>query len=194
MRRRAYSDHRWARSTAHSKTLHISGNSPDTFSTVMLPYLRRRNGPANSTSSWRPISTPYQQGSFCGRKPLAPDLRRARVLAVCMARRAPFAVQFSGGVGRDLVSEADLAVTVSPQLAAAMAAEYGREFITVPNCASLDDARGVASSARSPHGRPGTIWYFYFGAVRGRPRNRSPGHGMAKSRSEGAVGAARTRR
>ena len=50
---------------------------------------------------------------------------------------------FWAAFGRDLVSEADLAVTVSPQLAAAMAAEYGREFITVPNCASLDDARGV---------------------------------------------------
>lgn len=47
--------------------------------------------------------------------------------------------EFWNGFGRPLVQAADLAVTVSPPLAAAMAAEYGREFGTLPNCASRTD-------------------------------------------------------
>ena len=42
-----------------------------------------------------------------------------------------------------LVEAADLAVTVSPPLAAVMAAEYGREFKTLPNCTSRADGDAV---------------------------------------------------
>lgn len=50
---------------------------------------------------------------------------------------------FWAAFGRDLVAEADLAITVSPPLAAAMAADYGREFVVLPNCASMDEARSL---------------------------------------------------
>jgi glycosyltransferase involved in cell wall biosynthesis len=51
--------------------------------------------------------------------------------------------EFWAAFSRELVLQADFAVTVSPPLAKVMAAEYGREFTTVPNCASLADAAGV---------------------------------------------------
>ena len=43
---------------------------------------------------------------------------------------------FWAAFSRDLVAEADLAVTVSPPLAAVMTGEYGRQFDCLPNCAS----------------------------------------------------------
>jgi glycosyltransferase involved in cell wall biosynthesis len=51
--------------------------------------------------------------------------------------------EFWTGFGTPLVKAADLAVTVSPPLAAVMAAEYGRDFATLPNCASRADGEGV---------------------------------------------------
>ena len=51
--------------------------------------------------------------------------------------------EFWAAFGSELVLQADFAVTVSPPLTKVMAAEYGREFITVPNCASLVDAAGI---------------------------------------------------
>jgi glycosyltransferase involved in cell wall biosynthesis len=50
---------------------------------------------------------------------------------------------FWASFSRGLVCAADLAITVSPPLAAAMADEYGREFSSLPNCASLEAAAGV---------------------------------------------------
>jgi glycosyltransferase involved in cell wall biosynthesis len=51
--------------------------------------------------------------------------------------------EFWAAFSRDLVTQADLAVTVSPPLAKVMAAEYGREFSAMPNCALLADAKTV---------------------------------------------------
>ena len=51
--------------------------------------------------------------------------------------------EFWTGFGTPLVKAADLAVTVSPPLAAVMAAEYGRDFATLPNCASRADGEAV---------------------------------------------------
>ena len=51
--------------------------------------------------------------------------------------------EFWNGFGAPLVRAADLAVTVSPPLAAAMAAEYGRDFAALPNCTSGSDGDAV---------------------------------------------------
>jgi glycosyltransferase involved in cell wall biosynthesis len=51
--------------------------------------------------------------------------------------------EFWNGFGRPLVQAADLAVTVSPPLAAVMSTEYGRDFAALPNCASRADGETV---------------------------------------------------
>jgi glycosyltransferase involved in cell wall biosynthesis len=80
--------------------------------------------------------------------------------------------EFWAAFSRELVAEADLAVTVSPPLAKVMAAEYGREFSTVPNCASLADASAVDIDRKlAPRAGRTEIVFLYQGAF-------APGRGI----------------
>ncbi len=52
-------------------------------------------------------------------------------------------LEFWSAFDRDLARQADLRVTVSPQLADIMTREYGCEFLTVPNCTMRSSANAV---------------------------------------------------
>jgi glycosyltransferase involved in cell wall biosynthesis len=70
--------------------------------------------------------------------------------------------EFWNAFGKPLVQAADLAVTVSPPLAAAMAAEYGRDFATLPNCASRTDGDmvDIAEKLAKAAGRREVVFLF----------------------------------
>lgn len=82
--------------------------------------------------------------------------------------------EFWTDFGAPLVKAADLAVTVSPPLAAAMAAEYGRGFATLPNCASCAEAEVVDIERKLAAfaGRHDVVFLYQgaFGAERGIDR------------------------
>jgi glycosyltransferase involved in cell wall biosynthesis len=52
-------------------------------------------------------------------------------------------VEFWAAVERTLLKRVALSVTVSPQLANAMARHYGHKFVCVPNCASLGEEEAI---------------------------------------------------
>jgi glycosyltransferase involved in cell wall biosynthesis len=71
---------------------------------------------------------------------------------------------FWAAFSRGLVAEADLAVTVSPPLAAVMTAEYGRQFDCLPNCAARTQGEIVDLERKlSSRAEQGAITFLYQG-------------------------------
>lgn len=81
---------------------------------------------------------------------------------------------FWAAFSRDLVAEADLAVTVSPPLAAVMTAEYGRQFDCLPNCASRTQGEIVDLECKlsSRAGRDAITFLYQGGFASGRGIDR----------------------
>lgn len=80
--------------------------------------------------------------------------------------------EFWASFSHELVAAADLAISVSPPLAEAMAAEYGRPFDAVPNCASLAEARAVDIERKlAARSRSGQVDFLFQGAF-------APGRGL----------------
>jgi glycosyltransferase involved in cell wall biosynthesis len=80
--------------------------------------------------------------------------------------------EFWAAFSRELVAAADLAMSVSPQLAEAMAAEYGRPFEVVPNCATLAEAAAVDIERKiADRAGSGEVRFLFQGAF-------APGRGL----------------
>jgi glycosyltransferase involved in cell wall biosynthesis len=79
--------------------------------------------------------------------------------------------EFWSGLERALVKVAAIRVTVSPPLAALLSADYGCEFIAVPNCTTVAGAAAVDVQARLRQRTGGETVFLYQGSF-------APGRGI----------------